>query len=127
MLSSLHVLVDLGNRHIKVEVQAQDRSREENHENREGSVLEIGHLYLHRSEFYSPTNRGTDRRRFEPHGLPIRRLYILEGTASAPEFTFGFMRAPHFEVIHAVLVILFLQLGKNDEGIASEQMRNVLR
>jgi hypothetical protein len=56
MLSPLHVLIDLGNRHIEVEIQAQDRPREKNDEHREGSVLEIGHLNLHGSEFYSPTD-----------------------------------------------------------------------
>ena len=77
MLSPLHVLVDLGNRQVEVEVQAQDRSREENDEHREGCVLEIGHLYFHRPELYSPTDRGANWGRFEPDGLPIRRLYIL--------------------------------------------------
>jgi len=85
MLSPLHVLVDLGNRQIEIEVQTQDSPREENDEDRKGGVLEIRHLNFHRSEFYSPTDRRTDRWRFEPNGLPIRRLYILRDGSSAPE------------------------------------------
>jgi len=83
ILSPLHVLVDLGNREIEVEVQAQDRPRKENDEDREGGVLEIRHLNFHGSEFHSPTDRGTNRRRFEPDGLPIRGLYILGNGSSA--------------------------------------------
>ena len=74
VLSPLHVLVDLGNRQIEVEIQVQDRSRKEHDEHREGGVLEIGHLNFHGPKFHSPTDRGTDRRGFEPDGLPVRRL-----------------------------------------------------
>ena len=109
MLSPLHVLVDLRNRDVKVEVQAQDHPGEEEDEHREGGVLEVSRLDLHRSELHPPTDRRADRGRFEPDCLPVRRLYILENASS----TLGPIsepQQPHLKVIHTVLVILILQL-----------------
>lgn len=71
VLSPLHVLVHLRNRHVKVEILAQDGPREKNDEHSKCGVLEICHLNFHWPELYSPTDRRPSRGWFEPDGLPI--------------------------------------------------------
>lgn len=71
-LSALHVFVDLhvqmssqfcndgscwaylGNRNVEVQIKCQHRSRQENHKNRESSVLKIGHLHFHGAKLNAP-------------------------------------------------------------------------
>lgn len=121
MLSPLHVLVNFRDRHVKVEVLAQDCPREENDEHGEGGIFVIGHLDFHRSEFYSPTDRGTSWWRFKTDGLPVRRLYVLTIVSVSPRIR-GATEKPHLEVIHTVLIVLILQLRENDKRVTDEQM-----
>lgn len=61
----------LGDGDVEVEAEAEDGAREEDDEDGECGVLEVGHLDLHGSELDSPSNRGVHGRRLETDGLPI--------------------------------------------------------
>ena len=78
LLRPLDVVVDLGERNVKVERVRQDDPREEDHKDRERRVLKVGKLDLHRPELYPPPNGRPGRRRLEPHRLPVGRLQVFK-------------------------------------------------
>mmetsp|Transcript_36108 Transcript_36108/g.83994 ORF Transcript_36108/g.83994 Transcript_36108/m.83994 type:complete len:205 (-) Transcript_36108:1244-1858(-) len=71
-----HVLVHLGEGHQHIEVEGQERSAQQHHEDHEGRVLKVRGLHLHRPELRAPADvRGAGLghgRRLEAHGLPVR-------------------------------------------------------
>ena len=61
----------LGNRDIEIHVEAENGARKKNDEHRKRGILEVGHLDLHGSEFYPPSNGRVDGGRFKADSLPI--------------------------------------------------------
>jgi hypothetical protein len=95
-----------GDWHVKVQIKAQDRPREENDEHRERGVFEISQLNLHTPKLDPPTDGRIDGWRFEPHCLPISRLDV-------------------FEMIHRVLVVLIDSFAEDDQGVSDEEMSDM--
>lgn len=62
---------DLGNGHVEVQVERDDRPRKQNDEYGECRILKVRHLDLHTPKLDSPADRGVDWRRFESDSLPI--------------------------------------------------------
>jgi len=99
-------LAYLGDGHVKVQVEAEDRSGQQDDEHRVGGVFEIGELNLHASELDPPTDGRIDGRGFEPHRLPICRLNV-------------------FKVIHRRLVVLVDSLAEDDERVSDKEVGDV--
>ena len=72
-MSSLHVLVRLGNGDDEVDVEVVDHVRDEAQEHDQARILEVRHLDIHRSEFNPPPNfRRLSWRRLESERIPVR-------------------------------------------------------
>ena len=67
----VHVLVELANRDVKVQVEGEDDAGEEDHKDSEGSVLEVSQLDLHRSVRGGGREGGKEGRR--EGGVPVIR------------------------------------------------------
>jgi hypothetical protein len=74
-----HVLVHEGQRHVEVEVEKEDDTREENGEDGEGRILKVCELHLHRAQLHAPPYVGShEGGGLPPHALPIGALQILK-------------------------------------------------
>jgi len=104
----LHVLVDLGYGDVEVEIERQDGARDEDNEDGERGVLEIRNLDLHGPELDAPPDIVVGRRRLEAHVLPVGGLDVLK-------------------VVRLGQVQFFQVLGKDDDGVADEEVRKVRR
>jgi len=102
----LHVLGCLGNRNVEVQVEAEDRSGDQNEEDRKGGVLIIGNLDLHGTKLDTPANVVAWWWRLETHVLPVGGLQILE-------------------MIDFVKVKLLEVFSEDNNGIADEEMCEV--
>ncbi len=72
--------------HIEIEIEEENRARQQRDEDGERRILEISELNLHRAELDAPAHVDAGRRRLEPHRLPIGRLgcrYQMREIASA--------------------------------------------
>lgn len=74
----VHVVVDLGEGNVEVQIVLEDDAVEEHEEDSKRSILELGQLDVHRPEFHTPADVGVGRRRLEPHCLPVGRLNVLQ-------------------------------------------------
>ena len=105
-LSPVHVGVHLGNGDEEVVVEAEDGSGQQHQEHRGGRVLELVHLQLAGPELDPPADLRVGRRRFEPHGVPVGRLDVLE-------------------VVSVLGVVLLDLFAEERHGFADEEMGHV--
>lgn len=105
-VGGLHVLVDLDNGDVEVEVEGEDGACDEDDEDGEGGIFEIGDLDLHGPELDSPADAVVGWRRLEAHVLPVCALDV-------------------FEVVGFVEVQFLKVLGEDDDGVPDEQVREV--
>lgn len=106
IMRRLHVLRRLHDRDIKIQLEAQDRSRDEHDKDRKSCVLKIRHLDLHRPELDPPADIGVGGGRLEADVLPVCGLEVFE--------VVGFGEVEVFEV-----------LGEDDEGVADKEVGEV--
>mmetsp|Transcript_16218 Transcript_16218/g.41972 ORF Transcript_16218/g.41972 Transcript_16218/m.41972 type:complete len:579 (-) Transcript_16218:649-2385(-) len=105
---ALHVGVDLGDRQEQVEVEGEDRAREQHDDHRERRVLEVRQLRLHRPELRAPADlRVHGRGRLPAHRVPVGGLEVLE-------------------VLGLDLVVDVDALAEDHERVAREVVRHVL-
>ena len=118
-LSLLHVLVhlsfssstvytagrptDLGDWHVEVEVETDNRPCEQYDEDGERRVLKVCPLHFHTPKLDSPPDRRIDGRGLEPDRLPVGRLDV-------------------FKVVHGRLVVLVYRLAELNQRITNEQV-----
>lgn len=102
----LHVLADLRNRDIEIQIVAKNRAGNKHDKHRERRVLKICDLNLHRSELDAPSDIDTCGWGLEAHVLPVCGLEVLE--------VVGFGEVEGFEVF-----------GEDDDGVADEEVGEV--
>lgn len=73
----VHVVVDLGEGDVEVQIVLEDDAVEKNEKDSKRSILELGQLDIHRPELHAPADVGVGRGRLEPHCLPVGRLNVL--------------------------------------------------
>ena len=73
-----HVFCGTRYGYVKVEVEGKNGARKENDEDREGSVLKIGHGDFHAAELDAPAYNRVRCWRFETHVLPISGLDVFK-------------------------------------------------
>mmetsp|Transcript_3474 Transcript_3474/g.10681 ORF Transcript_3474/g.10681 Transcript_3474/m.10681 type:complete len:200 (+) Transcript_3474:1425-2024(+) len=111
-VSLAHVPIDRREGHVKIQVEIQNDTRDKNHEDSEGRILEISELHLHRAKLSAPPNvrvsfeRCLGWRRLPPHGLPVCRLDVLE-------------------MVRLAFVVELYSLAIHDQGVPHEEMGNV--
>jgi hypothetical protein len=123
-LGALHIDVDLGNGNIEVGAEAEDGAGEEDDEDGEGGVLKVGELDFHRSELDPPADVAVGRRWLEAHCLPVGRLDVLCARFFSNDV--DCQRPTHLEVIGRDIVVLIEGLGEDDDGIADEEVGDVI-
>lgn len=77
-MGRFHVLVDAFDGDIEVQVEREDGAGDQHNENREGRVLKIRDLDLHRSKLDPPAYIVLRWRGFEADMLPVRRLQVFK-------------------------------------------------
>ncbi|KAI6752844.1 hypothetical protein HG530_013596 [Fusarium avenaceum] len=102
-MRALHVLVDLLDGDVEVEVKRQDRACHQNHKDGESSILKIRDLDLHGTELDSPADAVVGRRRLKAHVLPVSGLNVLK-------------------VIRLAQVQLLKVFFKDDNRVSNEEM-----
>ena len=99
----LHVLVCFWDRDVEVEVEAEDGAGDEDNEDGEGGVFEVGYLDFHGAEFDTPADVIVRWWGLEADVLPVCGLQILE-------------------VVGFGEVELLKVFGEDHNGIADEEM-----
>ena len=106
-MCSPHAFLDFTDRNIEIETEGEDYSSDEDDEDCEGGVFEIGDLDLHGTEFDAPADVGAWWGWFKTHVLPICRLEVFEMVA----------------VYRVILIDCFIE---DDEGSSNKEMRNMV-
>lgn len=99
----LHVLCCPDDRDVEVQLEAQDRARDEHDKDRKGCVLEVCHLDLHRAELDAPADIGISWGWLKADVLPVCGLKV-----------FKVVRFGEIEVLKV--------LGEDDEWVADEEV-----
>jgi len=111
LVSSLHVFINFRNWHDEVYVEVVDHVHQESQSNNEASVLEIGQLNVHGSEFHAPTDIWIlGRWRLEAERVPICWLQVFEMACQVAVINLIFQE--------------FALIGRN--GVSREQSGNML-
>ena len=66
-----HVFAHQCDGYVEVEIEREDGTGQKHDKDREGSVLEVSNLNLHRTELNTPTHVRTSWRWLEAHVLPV--------------------------------------------------------
>jgi hypothetical protein len=77
-MSRLHILGDSRDRNVEIQIEGQNGTGDQDEENAEGSILEIGYLDFHWTKLDTPSNIGATRRWLETHVLPIGGLQVFK-------------------------------------------------
>ena len=112
-VGAAHGLVDLGQRNVERQVEGEHHARHQDDEHGERGILEIRQLHFHGTEFGAPADvrvvgTGGRRGRLPATRLPVRRLNVLE-------------------MLHRARVIQLDLFLEHDEGVAGEEVRQVVR
>ena len=82
-MSALHVFINFGNGHDKIEVEMIDYIVNHAEKHYKGCIFKVSHLDVHCAEFNPPADLGVLRwGSFEPHGIPVCALQILKMSIS---------------------------------------------
>jgi len=99
----------LGDRNVKVGVETEDCTGDQDDKDGKRSILKIGQLNLHGSELDTPTDRARlGWRGLEPHGLPVGALKVLK-------------------VVRGLVVVHIQEFMEDDQWVADKEMGNVAR
>ena len=109
-MSTLHVLINFGNGHDKIEVEMIDDVVNHAEKHYKGCIFKVSHLDVHCAEFDPPADLGVLRwGRLEPHRIPVCALQILK-------MGIGLLR---------IIPIIFVLIIVSRHGISHEKRRDV--
>mmetsp|Transcript_14707 Transcript_14707/g.25440 ORF Transcript_14707/g.25440 Transcript_14707/m.25440 type:complete len:302 (+) Transcript_14707:907-1812(+) len=98
--------IDFGKRHVQIEVVRKNDARNQHYKDGQRGILKVSELDIHGAELDAPSDIRIQRRRFEPHTVPVGALNV-------------------FKVVHVLGIVQIDLFTVNDERVANEQVSHM--